>query len=61
MTGSSLPNGMIVLVVMTASCGEDLAMPAAAATRPAEYRTRQEHAQANNGQSPDPHPRGHPR
>ena len=61
MTGSSLPNGMIVLVVMTASCGEDLAAPAATAARPAECRTRQEHAQANNGQLPDPHPPGHPK
>ncbi len=52
MTGSSLPNVVIVLVVITASCDEDLAAPA----RSAESRSRQDHARANNGESSDSPP-----
>jgi hypothetical protein len=53
MTGSSIPNVVIVVVVIDADSGEDLASPA---TRPAEARTRREHAQDDRGQSPDTHP-----
>lgn len=55
MTGSSIPNVVIVVVVTARDCGEDLASPA---TKPAQARTRQEHAQADSGQSPDTHPPG---
>ena len=57
MTGSSIPNVVIVVVVIDADCGEDLASPA---TKPGEARTRREHAQDDRGQSPDTHPPGAP-
>lgn len=57
MTGSSIPNVVIVVVVIDADCGEDLA---SSATKPTECRTRREHAQDDRGQSPDTHPPGAP-
>jgi hypothetical protein len=60
MTGSSIPNVVIVVVVITRDCGEDPASPATSATKPAEARTRQEHAQDTSGQSLDTHPPGTP-
>jgi hypothetical protein len=66
MTGSSIPNVVIVVVVITRDCGEDPASPATSATsatsatKPAEARTRHEHAQDTSGQSLDTHPPGTP-
>jgi hypothetical protein len=60
MTGPSIPNVVIVVVVITGDSGEDLASPATTAARPAEARSRQEHAQADSGQSPNTHPTGTP-
>ena len=57
MTGSSIPNVVIVVVVIDADCGEDLA---SSATKPTECRTRREHAQDDRGQSLDTHPPGAP-
>jgi hypothetical protein len=55
MTGSSIPNVVIVVVVIAGDCGGELASPA---IKPAEARTRQEHAEDESGQSPDTHPPG---
>jgi hypothetical protein len=55
MTGSSIQNVVIVVVVVTGDCVGD-----PPATTPAEARTRQEHAQDDSGQPPDTHPPGAP-
>lgn len=47
MTGRSMPNVVIVVVVITGDSGEDPASPAMTGTRPAEARTRQEHADSS--------------
>jgi hypothetical protein len=60
MAGSSIPNVMIVVVVITRDCSEDLAPPTATVGRSAETRTRHEYAQANSSQPPDTHPPGTP-
>ena len=56
MTGSSMPNVVIVVVVIIRDCVEELASPPTTAGRPAETRTRHEHAQADSGQPPDTYP-----
>lgn len=59
MTGSSIPN-VVILVVITNCSREDPASPGTAPDPTAEARTRQEHAQADTGQSPDPQSSGTP-
>jgi hypothetical protein len=60
MVGPSIPKVMIVVVVITRDCDEDLASSATAVGRIAENRTRHEHFQANSGQQVDAYPSGKP-
>ena len=55
MTGSSIQNVVIVVVVGTGDCVED-----PPTTKPAEARTRHEHVQDDSGPPPDTHPPGAP-
>jgi hypothetical protein len=50
MTRPTVPNVVIVVVVITGDSGEDLASPGTVSACPAEARTRQEHA--DSSQSP---------
>jgi hypothetical protein len=54
MTSSSTLNVVIVVVVIAGDCDGDPVSPIPTDTRPAEARTRQEHAQAGS------HPPGTP-
>jgi hypothetical protein len=47
MTRPSTRNVVIVVVVIAEDSGEDLASPGTAPARPAEARTRQEHADSS--------------
>ena len=56
MTGSSVPNVVIVVVVITRDSGGDPASPATTADEAGQARTRHEHAQADDSQSPERQP-----